>query len=1122
MKKIKLKTLYLIGIITIGLIGLGIGSTYAMFTTSIEIDNPISLSTTLTSESDVIETFDVEVAAGGNKEIPLTINNTSNTKLNYSVWYITSASDIEMGTKLSNSDSSPSSSTIASGETKKVYIQIKNNSTSSITVTLGVSSSTSNVVLSSSMTMVPNAELMFGKNLLEYINNLYSSSTKTTVTNNSKTYNYATSVNLMNDRLGGTTTSLDGGNIRYYGSDANNYIYFNCSDYSNQNAETCELWRIIGVFDGKVKIMRNDPIEELARDRTQSSSSKSSNANWTTSSINTFLNNSYYNGDTAGIVTYYSTDTASRSKSLDMSKIGLKNDITRNMISESTWRIGYGASGYADVIYNKEESTYSKYSSTWTGKIALLNVSDYNYAMDFSKCTYASGDSSYTAPTCTSNNWMHSVITSDAWTLDIPVMSSTSNSYFIASNGTSSFISPYETKAIFPVLNLDTEVLVNGKGLGSYKNPFKIIPDGVSLKSDNNDDSYLVNHIVNLYDNANKTEVANNSITYNYATSVNLMNDRNGNLSTPLNDGNIRYYGASPNNYIYFNCSDYSNQNAETCELWRIIGVFDGKVKIIRNTSIEELARDRKQSSSSTSYNANWSTSSVNTLLNSSYYNGNGVVTYYSTDTASRSKSLDMSKIGLKNDITRNMVSESTWRIGYGASGYADVVYKKEDSTYSTYSSKWIGKIALLNVSDYNYAMDFSKCTYASSDSSYTAPNCTSNNWMLSIITSDTWTLDIPVMSSTSNSYFIASNGTSSFISPYETKAIFPVLNLKLDVMISKKTTGEYRNPYKILPSGTTLSDSDNTLEKYIVNLYDSASKTTTSNNSITYNYATSESLMSDRKGNSSTPLNDGNIRYYGASPNNYIYFNCSDYSNQNADTCEVWRIIGVFDGKVKIIRSTSIEELARDRTQSSSSTSYNANWTTSSINTLLNKSYYNGDTAGVVTYYSTKTANKTKTLDMSKIGLKNDTTRNMISESTWRIGYGASGYADVVYKKEDSTYSTYSSKWIGKIALLNVSDYNYAMDFSKCTYASSDSSYTAPNCTSNNWMLSIITSDTWTLDIPVMSSTSNSYFIASNGTSSFISPYETKAIFPVLNLKTLTKLKGGFGTSSNPYQLQE
>ena len=124
-KKLSLKNIYLLSVIGIGLIGLALGSTYAMFITNVEIDNPISLSTNLSSESDIIETFDIEVEAGSNKEIPLTINNTSNSKLNYSVWYITSASDIEMGTKLSNSDSSPSSSTIASGETKKVYIQIK-------------------------------------------------------------------------------------------------------------------------------------------------------------------------------------------------------------------------------------------------------------------------------------------------------------------------------------------------------------------------------------------------------------------------------------------------------------------------------------------------------------------------------------------------------------------------------------------------------------------------------------------------------------------------------------------------------------------------------------------------------------------------------------------------------------------------------------------------------------------------------------------------------------------------------------------------------------------------------------------------------------------------------------
>ena len=68
--------------------------------------------------------------------------------------------------------------------------------------------------------------------------------------------------------------------------------------------------------------------------------------------------------------------------------------------------------------------------------------------------------------------------------------------------------------------------------------------------------------ITNLYNNSDKTAVTNNSITYNYATSVNLMNDRKGSMSTGIDSGNIRYYGANPNNYIYFNCSDYNNQSS--------------------------------------------------------------------------------------------------------------------------------------------------------------------------------------------------------------------------------------------------------------------------------------------------------------------------------------------------------------------------------------------------------------------------------------------------------------------------------------------------------------------------------------------------------------------------------
>ena len=32
--------------------------------------------------------------------------------------------------------------------------------------------------------------------------------------------------------------------------------------------------------------------------------------------------------------------------------------------------------------------------------------------------------------------------------------------------------------------------------------------------------------------------------------------------------------------------------------------------------------------------------------------------------------------------------------------------------------------------------------------------------------------------------------------------------------------------------------------------------------------------------------------RYIGDNPNNYVYFNCDDLTNQSASICEVWRII--------------------------------------------------------------------------------------------------------------------------------------------------------------------------------------------------------------------------------------
>lgn len=104
-----------------------------------------------------------------------------------------------------------------------------------------------------------------------------------------------------------------------------------------------------------------------------------------------------------------------------------------------------------------------------------------------------------------------------------------------------------------------------------------------------NDEPYTVSilseKIINLYNASTKNPVTNDSITYQYDTADSLMQDIGG---------NIRYYGKNPNNYIYFNCSDYSNQTSSTCELWRIIGVFDGKAKLIRNEILGEYSYDNR------------------------------------------------------------------------------------------------------------------------------------------------------------------------------------------------------------------------------------------------------------------------------------------------------------------------------------------------------------------------------------------------------------------------------------------------------------------------------------------------------------------------------------------------
>ena len=311
-------------------------------------------------------------------------------------------------------------------------------------------------------------------------------------------------------------------------------------------------------------------------------------------------------------------------------------------------------------------------------------------------------------------------------------------------------------------------------------------------------------------------------------------------------------------------------------------------------------------------------------------------------------------------------------------------------------------------------------------------------------------------------------------------------------------------------------------LATYIVDLYNNATKTPVTNNSINYQYDTANSLMKDI-GN--------NIRYYGSNPNNYIYFNCSDYSNQSSSTCETWRIMGVFNGKVKLMRGSSIGMYSWDNknTSTGAETAYGKNdWTSASLMKLLNPGH-ESETNGGSLYYNSKSGNcyagqnnTTVTCNFTATGIKNDKTRSLISEEVWTLRNSSTNYANEAYNYENgqgSVYSGRSTTWTGKVALAYPSDYGYATDLSKCNHTLIG--YENSDCTSNNWIKTITSSNNSWLLTPYETRAYCAWYIYSTGyISSSYDTYNTGTVIPVLYLNADTVYKSGNGESTNPYQL--
>ena len=330
----------------------------------------------------------------------------------------------------------------------------------------------------------------------------------------------------------------------------------------------------------------------------------------------------------------------------------------------------------------------------------------------------------------------------------------------------------------------------------------------------------------------------------------------------------------------------------------------------------------------------------------------------------------------------------------------------------------------------------------------------------------------------------------------------------------------------------------------YINNLYNNSTKTPVVNNSITYQYDTTNNLMQDTA---------GNIRYYGASPNNYVYFNCDSYPSTN---CELWRIIGVFDGKLKLMRNESIGSMAYDDDYQDT---YLQQLTSSDSNSVIKMLQYDNDsevTAKLLApsgdgqndysssslqkilnnyYYNKLNYTGTITYDFTNTGIKNDTTRNMIAETTWNLGgWGSSNlFSNEMYEKERGTTVisnpidgiTRTTTWTDKIALSYPSDYGYATDLSKCsqTLSNYDSSTDSYACRSNDWMYPILGKSFggWLLT-PNSDNSDIAFFVYSSGRVDHNNGHVwyQYGVAPVLYLGSNQDIVAGNGSQSSPYRL--
>ena len=223
----------------------------------------------------------------------------------------------------------------------------------------------------------------------------------------------------------------------------------------------------------------------------------------------------------------------------------------------------------------------------------------------------------------------------------------------------------------------------------------------------------------------------------------------------------------------------------------------------------------------------------------------------------------------------------------------------------------------------------------------------------------------------------------------------------------------------------------------------------------------------------------DNSYRYAGASGsvNNYI---CLGSDEATCPDANLFRIIGVFGDKTKVIRAKSVGDKEWN-------TSADNTWSSSSLNTYLNGTY------------------------LTSLG----TLAEKIATTTWKVRGGSSTYLydapKIAYQYEVGS-SALTTTNDAKIGLMYVSDYGFAADSSGWT--TKLSSYNSNN--SKNWLY--LGSNEWT--ISRNSGTASNAFDVFSGYVLNRNVIISYAVRPSFNLESSVKYVSGSGSMSDPVRV--